>query len=193
MKNYPLLPVLMICVSFVFFTNSAIAQSDLNIKSIKNERLLSILSLPVGLDIAHSPNPVYAVPNSDLKFRYIWHYTTTVTPKIEGLTVIEFGGFLFKDGSWRFSNDTGKAFGPQDFVKWYSTPANGVLLAGKNYADPKNRVVASKLQGQKGLWYFIAQGADGKKYNGYSLVECMPRLQEAKATPPSKSSPKGNE
>ena len=67
--------------------------------------------------------------------------------------MIEFGGFLFKDGTWRFANDTGKAFGPQEFKEWYATPADGVLLVGKNYPDPKNQTVAaSRLLKNQGMW-----------------------------------------
>lgn len=134
-------------------------------------------------------NPVSASPHSDPTYRYIWPYTTTVSPKIEGLKVVEFGGFLYKGGRWVFANDTGKAFGAQQFKEWYATPADGVILTGKNYPDPKNRTVSSKLEGQKALWYFIAQGKDGKKYQGYSIIQCQPRLQKLKVAPsPSKPS-----
>lgn len=191
MKTNPIFLMLLACVLLVVLAESGAAQSSINVKLIKNERLHGILALPSALTVTHSPNPVSAQPNSDPTYRYIWPYTTIVSPKIEGLTVVEFGGFLFRDGSWVFANDTGKAFGPGEFREWYATAADGVLLIGKNYPDPKNRTVASKLEGQKALWYFIAQGKDGKKYQGYSVIQCQARLVKSKVTPSAPSSTSG--
>jgi len=190
MKTNFLLSTFLACVLLVVLAETGAAQTDLDVKSIRNERLREILTLPSGLSVTHSPNPVSAMLSSNLTFRYIWPYTTTVTPKIEGLTVIEFGGFLFREGAWQFANDTGKAFGPKEFREWYATPADGVLLPGKKYPDPTNRTMASKLVGQQGLWYFIAQGKDGKKYQGYSVVKCVPVLKKAEvpSSPPTTSS-----
>lgn len=183
MKKHPIFSILLVCISLVLFAEAGVAQSVLNVKLIKNERLRGILAMPSALTVTHSPNPVLAKPNSDPTYRYIWLYTTIVSPKIEGLTVVEFGGFLYRDGAWVFANDTGKAFGPGEFIEWYATPKDGVLLTGKNYPDPRNQTVASKLAGQKALWYFIAQGKDGKKYQGYSVIQCQPRLEKPKVTP----------
>lgn len=190
MNKHSIFSILLVCVSLVLLAESGVAQSGLDIKLIKNERLRAILALPSALTVTHSPNPVSAKPHSDPTYRYIWPYTTIVSPKIEALTVVEFGGFLYRNGAWVFANDTGKAFGPGEFKEWYAAPADGVLLTGKKYPDPKNRTVASKLEGQKALWYFIAQGKDGKKYQGYSVIQCQARLEKAKATP-SPSNPSG--
>ena len=95
MKTNTIFPLFLTCVALVVMAESGSAQTGLNVKLIKNERLRGILALPSSLTVKHSPNPAYAEPNGDATYRYIWHYTTSVSPKIEGLTVVEFGGFIY--------------------------------------------------------------------------------------------------
>ena len=178
MKNKPLFSTFFACVLLIVLARTAAAQTNLDIKTIKNEQLLNILKLPENLTITHSPNPAFASPQKNPRYPYFWAYTTTVTPKIAGLTVVEFGGFIYMRGKWRSANDIGKAFNAMQFKQWYGAPSGAVLIAGENYADPKNHTIAAKLQKKIALWYFIAKGKDGKKHQGHAVILCAPLLNQ---------------
>jgi hypothetical protein len=82
-----------------------------------------LTSIPVGIEVTHSPNPVKAGKGRGRSgYKYTWTYTTSVRSTGGPLTLEEFGCFALHQGRWAFSNHTGKPFSPDDFADWYSCP-----------------------------------------------------------------------
>jgi hypothetical protein len=80
--------------------------------------------LPVGLKVVHEPQAALATltGKSDRRGKYTWWHKTTVTATDSDVTIIEFGGFTWRNGKWIAGSFTGKPFAATDFAEWYSCP-----------------------------------------------------------------------
>jgi hypothetical protein len=136
-----------------------------------------LASIPVGIEITHSPNPVKAQLGGRSGHKYTWVYRTTVRSTTGPLKVQEFGAFSWVDGRWVFSTYTGKPFTSQDFADWYSCP-NAVLESTKQYADPTNWSGATLLEHDKTRWYVIAVNDKGERFKGEAVVEQLAETVE---------------
>ena len=128
-------------------------------------------SLPVGMEVVHTPNPVKAEIDSSNRRRCV--YKTTVTATSGPLRMQEFGAFGWQDGRWSFSTMTGKPFTTQDFADWYSCP-NAELETSASYADPHNFSGGSLHSRSKTKWYYIAVNEKGERVKGEAVVDELP-------------------
>jgi hypothetical protein len=136
-----------------------------------------LASLPVGIEVTHTPNPVKAQQGGRSGVAYTYVYQTSVRSLEGTLTVQEFGAFSWSDGRWVFSNFTGKPFSPVEFADWYSCP-NAQLVPGQTFADPQNWSGAFTLTGSKAKWYVIAVDEQGRRVKGEAVLEELPELMD---------------
>ena len=135
-------------------------------------------SLPDGIRVSHSPNPVRAQKGGPSKNNFSWLYTTTVSA-VGGPVVIEqFGAFQFRNGHWRFSTVTGEPFTPSQFTDWYSCP-DALIEVGSTCSDPQNWTGSDQLRADKSLWYFIGRDSVGNRVKGQATIEQLAELADA--------------
>ena len=128
-------------------------------------------SLPVGLDVAHNPNPVRAKVRGRSGRRYSWVYATSVRATTSPVRIEEFGSFEWQGGRWVFRTKTGKPFTAADFGDWYQCPGQ-MLPLEQTFTDPTNWSGADELRdGQKTRWYFIGVDPEGRRVKGEAVVE----------------------
>lgn len=130
-------------------------------------------TLPEGIRVTHSPNPVRAQEGGRSKRKYTWLYNTTVSAIDSPVVIEEFGGFEFRDGQWRFANITGKPYTPDQFAEWYSCPG-ALLERGNECSDPQNWTGYDQLHyTNKTLWYFIGRDVAGNRVKGQAMIELL--------------------
>ena len=136
-----------------------------------------LASLPVGLEVTHSPNPVKARVATSGRSNYKWVYKTAVKSAGGTVTVQEFGAFAWVSGRWVFSTFTGKPFTGMDFADWYSCPG-ARMEPGGEYADPSNWSAANVVKADKTKWYYIALNEQGERVKGEAIVEQLPEVEQ---------------
>ncbi|WP_417265791.1 hypothetical protein [Brumimicrobium sp.] len=134
--------------------------------------------LPIGIKVIHSEDMVYASLNEDQNRgqKYKWNHSTTVSTLKEELTIVEFGGYVYEDNSWKEKNIEFRPFNNQEFEDWYKCP-KGILLKNKTYTDNNNWSTADELINSSTIWYFIGEDKNGKKFVGYEFVEIKGELK----------------
>lgn len=140
---------------------------------VMDPKLGELASLPEGIEVVHSPNPVHAVAEQQPGHRPTYRrvYRTTVRSKSRAVTVQEFGSFAWLNGRWVFANFTGQVFSGRDFAEWYSCP-DGKLLPGREAIDPSNWSGGiEQLQAGKMRWYFIGVDEEGRRVKGEAIVD----------------------
>jgi hypothetical protein len=135
-----------------------------------------VSSLPVGLEVVHSPARSKAQRGGPSGDRYTWVYHTTVRALKEPVRIIEFGAFVRQGNRWAFTTHTGEPFTPDDFAEWYSCPG-ARLLPGKEYTDPSNWGGGNEIRAASVLWYFIGLDERGRKVKGEAVVEELAQLE----------------
>lgn len=145
---------------------------------VMNSKLRELASLPDGIEVVHSPNPVGAVEDGHpaTQYKYRWIYRTTLKSKRGAITIEEFGCFAYHNESWTFSNFTGAPFSSQDFAEWYSC-ADAKLLPGASFSDPSNWTGSNELQAGRMKWYFIGVDEDGRRIKGEGIIHTLARLE----------------
>jgi hypothetical protein len=128
-----------------------------------------LASLPIGMEVTHSPDPVKATPITGGKWKYKYIYKTSVQSTVGPLTIVEFDAFGLVDGKWQLGNFSGKPFGPAEFASWYACP-DAVLEPGKSYADTNNWTASNVPEEGTTRWFYIAVDADGKHYKGEAIA-----------------------
>jgi len=139
--------------------------------------LQALESLPIGLEVTHSPNPAEAQRGGPSGYRYTWVYSTTVRALHVPVAIIAFGAFVLHDGAWVFANVTGPPFTHNDFADWYACP-QAVLWPGRKYSDPANWGGSNSLRSLTIKWVFIGIGIDGRQVKGEAVVEELGRIEK---------------
>ncbi len=144
----------------------------------KNKKLNNIATLPIGLEVKHTPNPVKAMKDGRSSYPYTWLFKTTVKAIEDDITIIEFGCFIWyeEEKRWVFSNYTDKPFTNANFAEWYSCP-NGKLLKGKEYSDPNNWGGSSEPSEAKSKWYYIGINSKGERVKGEAVIKELAELE----------------
>ena len=158
--------------------------ADLSPKSTSSQRragidpkLKELASLPVGLEVTHTPNPVRAQHGGRSGLKYTWLYKTTVRTTRSSVTINEFGAFFWDDGQWVFGNHMGKPFTSVDFADWYSCP-NATVMVDQEVSDPSNWVGSDILRKTKAKWYFIGTDENGNRVKGEAVIEELAEIDE---------------
>lgn len=136
----------------------------------RDAKYREVMSLPEGIEVIHTPNPVRAQRNGPSEAKYTYVYRTEVRTKSKRLRLVEFGAFVQpQPGKWVFSTFTGKPFTASDFAEWYNCPG-AYLEPGNAYADESNWSGANKLRNTETIWYYIGEDKDGNRYQGSAHV-----------------------
>lgn len=143
---------------------------DRTASEVVDPKYKEISTLPVGLKVTHTPNPVKARRGGRSGAPYTWMFGTSVESLGETVSITEFGAFIWSEGRWCFTTFTGVPFTAEDFSDWYSCP-DARVVPGQKYTDPVNWGGGDELQPGKTLWYYIGVTRDGKRVKGAAVVE----------------------
>jgi hypothetical protein len=100
------------------------------------------------------------------------------------VTIVQFGGFVWKDGKWSNPGGFGgKPYAAEQFAEWYKCP-KALLKKGQSYSDPNNWSTAAELLAPKMRWYFVGIDANGKKVKGGAAIELRPEIDPKRPKDP---------
>lgn len=138
-------------------------------------------NITTGIEVTHSKNNVYAIPNKkdiDKYGKYKWHYETTVSATNENLTIVEFGAYVWSGNKWVFNTIYNRPFNKEEFSKWYSCE-NAFIEKGQSFTDHNNWGKGDILDGKKSktLWYFIGVNKSGEKFKGIAEIVTIGKLE----------------
>ena len=143
-----------------------------------------ITDLPIGIDVHHSSDTVYAQRSNRADttvYPYIWGFGTTVMAINQDLEIIEFGAYDLEEGEWVLrTQEDNRPFNKDEFIKWYHCNDKGIIYRGFKYSDNQNYLGKARfLDGykKKTLCYFIGENEQGKKYVGAKEVIVVNNLQ----------------
>lgn len=143
-------------------------------------KLKELASLPTGLEVELSPNPVRAVEWGRSGRNYTWLYRVTVAAVgPDPLTITEFGAFNWVDGKWKVQNP----YSPSQFEDWFACPGARVV-PGAPCTDPLTWHGSASLRPGRGRWYYIAVSPQGKRFKGEADIE-----EVAEVAPPDSTAP----
>ncbi|ASU33356.1 hypothetical protein [Mucilaginibacter xinganensis] len=135
-------------------------------------------NIPAGINIYHSPTPVWPEFNSDtvdFPGKYIWKHSTRIATEAGELEVIAAGSYIWwKDKGWTPNIDLNR----EDFAKFFNCPG-GILKTGKAYTFLKNYRYGDALYPGDALWFVLAKDKNGRIYKGIALVETEGQLKTA--------------
>jgi hypothetical protein len=132
----------------------------------------SFSSMPIGLDIIHSPNPVKAQEGGPSGRKFSWVYKTTVRAVDDTVTIINFGAYTLSGNKWVFSNYNGNPFSASDFADWYSCP-KATLASGQEFYDVSNWSGSDSLNGVEIKWVYVGINSKGEYVKGESTIETI--------------------
>ncbi len=138
--------------------------------------------LPVGIKVVHEPKTAMATltGKSERRSKFTWWYKTTVSATEGCITIVEFGGFVWRDGKWA---DGGKPFTAEEFADWYKCPKS-VLNKGESFSDPTNWSSEPELAAGKTRWYFVGVDAKGKRVKGEAIIDLKAEIDPKKPKDP---------
>jgi hypothetical protein len=142
--------------------------------------------LPEGIKVVHEPKIALATltGKSQRRAKYTWWYKSTVSAIGGDVTIVEFGGFVWKDGKWiNGGSFTGMPYAATEFADWYKCP-KAALKKGESYSDPTNWSSDAELRAGKTRWYFVGIDAKGKKIKGEAIIELKAELNPEKPKDP---------
>ncbi len=171
MKYILLVSILSLC-SFAGVTK---AEQNVSGPLESDLKFIELESLPQGLAVAHTPDPVLATffgPSGSQ-----WTHSTTVSSTVGPVTIIEFGCFYEEGGQWTFGTGTKAPYTASDFAEWYGCPG-AELQPGESYTDVSNRSLGNCLPEQVAKWYFIGLDSKGNRVKGESSVTLLLELDE---------------
>ncbi|MFT5823952.1 MAG: hypothetical protein ACI8ZM_005218 [Crocinitomix sp.] len=175
MNQLSLKHIVTTCLVFFLF---ACGQND-----FPNNYPEKIKELPLGMEVLHNPEEVYATVNTKDPEKwgaYQLQFTTSVKAISEDLEIIEFGGYIWENEQWEFRSIYDRPFNTEEFNKWYGCE-NGILKKDKTYSDTDNWMGKTNyLSGReiKSLWYFIAKNDAGEKFVGAQEIVGYVKLAE---------------
>lgn len=133
-------------------------------------------NIPTGINISHSPTPVWPELNTDTvnyPGQYVWKHLTTVSTQLGQLQVIAAGSYIWwKDKGWtaNIKLDT------KDFEELFNCPA-GQLKPNRTYTFLKNYRHEDGLYAGDAIWFVLAKAKNGQLYKGIALVETEGELK----------------
>jgi hypothetical protein len=163
--------LILLCVPLLFSN----CNKD-KIKKSENNWPKYITDLPIGIDVYHSSETVYAQRSNredDTLYPYILEFGTTVMAINQDLEIIEFGGFWWEEDKWVLRTMSDRPFNKDEFIKWYHCNDKGILYRGFKYSDNHNYISKTPLlDGSRWryLMYFIGENEQGRKYVGAKEV-----------------------
>ncbi len=170
MKYILLVSILILCSS------TGPAQAELESAASDESRLKvdELASLPEGLTVTHTPDPVFTTLNSQNISGVEWAHSTTVSSKAGPVTIVEFGYFVERNGQWElpYGEEVPYLYTSSDFSKKYNCP-NSELQPGESYTNAQNRSVIDCVPEQFVQWYFIGLDAHGKRVKGEAKVKLL--------------------
>lgn len=160
----------------VFCTFAGSAQADLKEGALAESKLKvkELASLPEGLTISHTPDPVFHIAHTPSISGVQWEHRTTVSSTVGPVTILEFGCFVERNGKWEYPHETVTpyTYSSSDFATMYDCPSSK-LQPGKTYTDAKNLSVIDCVPEQMVKWYFIGQDANGQRVKGEATVKLI--------------------
>jgi hypothetical protein len=153
----------------LFAVNGAQAQ--------RHPRLVELESLPVGLEVLHTPNPTKAQEGVLTGFPYGWRYETAVRALGGPVRIEEFGSFAWQDRRWVFTNFTGEPFYAEQFAEWYSCP-EATVTDTLACANSFNWTGNTRVESGRMLWYFIGVDEQGRRVKGQAVAEQLGELTD---------------
>lgn len=170
MKHVLVVSILILCCS----AGSALAEQESAAPFESSLKLNELASLPEGLTVAHTPDPVYATLYSPSLSGVQWKHSTTVSSKVGPVTIVEFGYFVERNGQWElpYGAEVPYAYTSSDFAKMYACPSSE-LKPGESYTDARNRSVIDCVPEQVVMWYFIGMDAQGNRVKGEAKVKLL--------------------
>jgi hypothetical protein len=165
----------------VFCSSAGLVQAEQKTVGLieSNLKLKELTSLPVGLAVTLSPDPVIATLFSPSLSGVQWQHSTTVTSLAGPLTIVEFGYFVERNGRWEFSfgTEVPNTYTSSDFAKKYDCPGSE-LQPGESYTDTLNRSIIDCVPEQMVKWYFIGLDPQGKRVKGEATVKMLTERSE---------------
>jgi hypothetical protein len=139
--------------------------------------LAELESLPVGLEVIHSPTRVRSPVGPDSKgWPYRWNFRTEVRAIDRPLTIVKFGIIAWDGTRWVLPLNNCRynaGIGDQTkFKEWYTCPS-ARIEPGKPAIDPENWAGSSTRTSFRQKWFFIADDDHGKRYKGEAVVELL--------------------
>lgn len=137
-------------------------------------KLGELASLPEGLAVAHSPDPVHATLFPPSLSGVQWAHDTTVSSRVGPVTLVEYGYFVERNGRWEwpYGEEVPYTYTAGDFADRYGCPG-AELKPGESYTDAQNRSVIDCVPEQRVKWYFIGQDAHGRPVKGEAVVTML--------------------
>lgn len=170
MKHILLVSILIFCSS----TGPAGAEQKSVAPLEPSLKLNELASLPEGLAVTHTPDPVFATLFTPSLSGVQWGHSTTVSSKVGPVTIVEFGYFVERNGQWEWPYGTEVPFTytSSDFAKMYDCP-NSELKPGESYTDVRNRSVIDCVPEQVVKWYFIGLDSNDNRVKGEANVKLL--------------------
>jgi hypothetical protein len=139
--------------------------------------LAELESLPVGLEVIHSPgqvrSPVGPAPEG---WPYQWHFRTEVRAIDRPLTIVQFGICAWDGRQWILPLDNRRynagVMDQKAFKEWYSCPG-ARIEPGKPAVDPENWAGSRTRASFRQKWFFVGKDDQGKRYKGEAVVELL--------------------
>ncbi len=156
---------------------SGVSDSSRSTSSPGSAVLTELESLPVGLEVIHSPTRVrYPVGPDSQVWPYRWYFRTEVRAIDRPLTIVKFGIIAWDGTQWILpSNNRRYNAGILDqtkFKEWYACPS-ARIDPGKPAIDPENWAGNYTRTSFRQKWFFIADDDQGKRYKGEAVVELL--------------------
>jgi hypothetical protein len=170
MKHFLLVSIL------IFYSSAGLAQAEQKTVAPFEPTLKvnELASLPEGLAVTHTPDPVLATLYTPSLSGVQWKHSTTVSSIVGPVTIIEFGYFVERNGQWEFpyGTEVPYTYTSSDFAKMYDCPSSE-LKPGESYTDALSRSVMDCVPEQLARWYFIGVDAKGNRVKGEADVKLM--------------------
>ncbi len=170
MKHILLVSILIFCSS----AGSAWAEQKSVAPFEPSLKLIELASLPEGLAVTHTPDPVFATLHTPSLSGVQWKHSTTVSSMVGPVRIVEFGYFVERNEQWElpYGNEVPFTFTSSDFAKMYDCP-NSELRPGESYTDVRNRSVIDCVPEQVVKWYFIGLDAKDNRVKGEANVKLL--------------------
>ena len=139
--------------------------------------LSDLESLPVGLEVIHTPNPVSARTDGNSGYKYTWTFKTSVCSTDGPVAIYDFGCLMWKNDQWVLGNFTKELFTQKDFIEWYSCPS-GVVTSSSQFSDLSNWGAANCLGASKSKWFYVGIDDKGNRVKGEAIIEQAAELVE---------------
>jgi hypothetical protein len=138
-------------------------------------KLAELASLPQGLTVTHTPDPVstsFFGPSG-----VQWAHSTTVSSTVGPVTIIEYGFLLERNGRWTDETGIRSKYTASEFAKNFESP-DAKLLPGKSYTNEWNRSRSDNRPEQVGKWYFIGLDSKGNRVKGEANLKLVGDMTE---------------